>query len=934
MYNNRGSLWNKWDLHIHTPKSICNNYGGDTDEIWERYINHLENLPKEVTVLGINDYYFIDGFEKVMEYKMEKGRLQNIIKIFPVLEFRIDTFASASESRFQKINLHILFDIDDSNWKSEVKKIKKEFIEQINISGLEKYKTKCLSLENFIVCGNGDIQIGFSEVMPKTEEVFELINSSVWKDRTFTFLGYPEWNNLDKGKQLKEFKEELFNKVDAFFTASTNDSFEKKQQILEKFGDKVLVHASDAHSLNDLEEGKYRCLTWIKARESFEGLKQIIYDPNERIKLQENNPYYDENKTMVLDNIRIKNSNNWFESDPIVLNPGLVSIIGEKGSGKTALLDIIAISNGEGIYEQDINTPYSFYNRAKDIIKDSIIEVKYLGTETKEIIKLDGKAAKSETDKFAKVRYLSLKELESYCDKKDKFQVFIKEIIHSKSKNITDFDIKARDIIHQINDINSSITELEVENLYSKNVDNSIKNKQSEYELHCKNEPKVVTNFTEEQEKLFKELLTLEQTSLNKLESLRLTKDNILDLMDWIKSTIEDTKMSLQNSLQLKINTYPNIDKTLLKAVSFDVTLNGKEHLKNFMGECEKEINNLEKDIESIRVKMQPLKDINANLENEKNALKAWIEKKSVIENELKELQFKKSKIEENKIRIKDLQAQRKNKYKELIETKFNQQKQYISLKDKLESDNSIKFEVRVIFNDNKFYDRENAIINHGSGNSPDFIRQMLKDKIIDKINNPDEGKNIEDAFDCVNDENFISDVFGYIKNYDNLLKKSFKMKDFYNWLYDDYYEVNYYIYYKDKPLDTLSPGQKGLALMKIFLKLDNSTKPLLIDQPEDNLDNKSVFNDLVDDLKEIKKKRQIIIATHNPNLVVNTDSEQVIVAKFEDNPVDGKCRISYTTGGLEDINIRELVCDILEGGDNAFMKREQRYCLKNKFKK
>ena len=103
---NRGSEWHKWDLHVHTPKSIVNNYGGDTDEIWEKFISALENLPTDVKVLGITDYYFIDGYEKVMEYRT-KGRLKNIEKIFPILEFRIDTFGCGSQNNLQKINQSI-----------------------------------------------------------------------------------------------------------------------------------------------------------------------------------------------------------------------------------------------------------------------------------------------------------------------------------------------------------------------------------------------------------------------------------------------------------------------------------------------------------------------------------------------------------------------------------------------------------------------------------------------------------------------------------------------------------------------------------------------------------------------------------------------------------------------------------------------------------
>ena len=66
---NRGSEWNIWDLHVHTPASLCAEYGGDTDEIWEKFITELENLPIEVKVLGINDYLFLDSYKKGLEYK-------------------------------------------------------------------------------------------------------------------------------------------------------------------------------------------------------------------------------------------------------------------------------------------------------------------------------------------------------------------------------------------------------------------------------------------------------------------------------------------------------------------------------------------------------------------------------------------------------------------------------------------------------------------------------------------------------------------------------------------------------------------------------------------------------------------------------------------------------------------------------------------------
>ncbi|MEY4602579.1 MAG: hypothetical protein RL292_520, partial [Candidatus Parcubacteria bacterium] len=86
LHYHRGSEWRKWDLHVHTPKSFVNEYGSDTVEVWEKFIADLEALPLEFKVIGINDYLFLEGYEKVLEYK-KQGRLQNIELILPVIEF-------------------------------------------------------------------------------------------------------------------------------------------------------------------------------------------------------------------------------------------------------------------------------------------------------------------------------------------------------------------------------------------------------------------------------------------------------------------------------------------------------------------------------------------------------------------------------------------------------------------------------------------------------------------------------------------------------------------------------------------------------------------------------------------------------------------------------------------------------------------------------
>ena len=143
---------------------------------------------------------------------------------------------------------------------------------------------------------------------------------------------------------------------------------------------------------------------------------------------------------------------------------------------------------------------------------------------------------------------------------------------------------------------------------------------------------------------------------------------------------------------------------------------------------------------------------------------------------------------------------------------------------------------------------------------------------------------------------------------------------DFYRWGFDNYFGLSTDILFNGVHVEKLSMGQKGTVLLKLFLA--EGENPLVIDQPEESLDNKFVYTELVDAVKNAKAVRQIIIATNNANLVVNTDAEQVIVAEYVDNV------ISYRSGTLEDTALRSDLIPILEGGEEAFKKREQKYGL------
>jgi hypothetical protein len=156
------------------------------------------------------------------------------------------------------------------------------------------------------------------------------------------------------------------------------------------------------------------------------------------------------------------------------------------------------------------------------------------------------------------------------------------------------------------------------------------------------------------------------------------------------------------------------------------------------------------------------------------------------------------------------------------------------------------------------------------------------------------------------------------------------------DWLFSvEHVELTYKIHYAGTQLEYLSPGTRGIALLVLYLLMDeDDTRPLLIDQPEGNLDNSSVYKQLVPYIRKAKTRRQIILITHNPNLVVATDAEQIVVATAERPATQPYPRLRYDSGSLEhsvvgeELGIRESVCLLLEGGEEAFKARERRYSL------
>lgn len=904
----RGSEWRIWDLHIHTPESICQDYK-NTTENWEKFINCLENLPEDVKVIGITDYYFIDGYEKVMSYK-SKGRLNNIDKIFPILEFRIDTFGSGNENRLQKINLHILFDVDEKKLETEIKKIRDEFIDNIKISKLEAHKTKKLSKENFSDIG-GNLKDGFESLIPSTEEVLELVNSTAWKDKTFLFLGYKEWSNLEKNQQLKPLKDHLYSQVKAFFSNNA-ESNEKNQNWLNEFGNKKLLHSLDIHSFKDLdtyefdEDGikkgieNYHCHTWIKADPTFNGIKQIDYEPDERVSIEQIKPQ-EKAGYQAIDSVTITHSD--FTHQTLYLNQNLNCIIGGRSTGKSVLLGAIA-------KKLNCEKPVKFGNQEYTDFVNAIVSG----------LSITWKDGVENYDR--NIEYFPQSYMYQLAKNKDgELDKLVEEIIKQdavKNQLITNYDSFSSennsDITTKINKLFQLQEELIKRKLKLKEKGDE-KGIKSEIEKLTKelSELKLKIQITEQELEEYNKLkLQLEEltksnenynSQISKIQSLRekffVNKDidfELVSLSDSNRSEIKASFDKLKSKFQIEWES--ELNKTTLKNSDIVKTNN------NLISEIEKNPNFI-KGIETFKNNKQ-YKEVEEKLKTQRDKLTDI----TIIKKEIEEFVLQ---IDSFKTAIKQAHRNFFIKIEEIKESlKISEGKLEILAFPKLKT---AEFKELLNWSVNQQSDEGKRIVNTPIENKVESYFK-LTDEIFEKLLN-----------------NSIT-----LKGGNEHLGLALKLMG------TNYFQISFNILYEDT-FNQMSEGKKAFVVLMLLLDFSDKDCPILIDQPEDDLDNRAIYKELVKYLKKKKKERQIIVVTHNPNIVVGADSEQVIVAN--QNGIDTKNRngtkFQYVTGSLENTKetdegieiilerqgIKEHVCEILEGGNEAFKQREKKYDIK-----
>lgn len=199
------------------------------------------------------------------------------------------------------------------------------------------------------------------------------------------------------------------------------------------------------------------------------------------------------------------------------------------------------------------------------------------------------------------------------------------------------------------------------------------------------------------------------------------------------------------------------------------------------------------------------------------------------------------------------------------------------------------------------------------------LVEQTIKSSILDGINNCENEKSI-----YLNSLGLLSSAKS-IKNYDTINAENLekKIRRQLKEIFDKLDDPKDYLKYSDGETSKKnSPGYNSEKYLEIILK-NSKAKVVFIDQPEDNLGNKFISENLVEMIREIKFQKQIFLVTHNPSIVVYGDSENVVIASNDDG------RISYKQVVLENEDSQKDICHILDGGEYIFDMRAKKYNIR-----
>ena len=958
---NRGSEWRRWDLHVHTPNTVLNNQFGN----WNEYLSTIE-AQSEVRVLGVTDYFTITNYSKLKQFKAE-GSIPDIDLLIPNIEFRI----APPNDKAMAVNIHLLVCPDDPDHETEIENALARLIWEYDGKPYSCLPAQLIDLgrafDPNVIDDHSALAMGVRQFKVDFTTLRDWYNKEHWlRENSIVAVaaGDDGLSGFQQDGAWASYREEItrFSQMilsgrpgeREFWLGQRHPDDLKTIQKLGGF--KPCIHGSDAHSIIRLFNPDQDRYCWIKADTTFEGLKQLLYEPEDRVHIGPTPPIFHD-QARVIDKVRLSNSGGWFDDIEIPLTAGLVSIIGQKGSGKSALAELISYAAGSWVTDE----PGSFLKRAETHLNDLTVELLWANGDISEV------QLRNEQSDDNDVRFLSQRFVERLCADDHIGGELVSEIEAvvfsyldpTETLNASNFDelrtLRTEGIRVEADRLREEVIDLIREECVLR--DNAAKLREKKARIKTLTEERTALEkqlpkpATEEEARLQAELqarrnsLTLAQQAAaadkQKLQKINLIRSKI----NVFKSHIARFSSELDNTLAEA--DIPQAERTVFYPVfpgDTELPLARREtklnkSLTNRLGAVDEPnegtIHWLQKRIEELLKRETADK---ARQEKTKNIQSRICKIGTDLESIRKEI----AQIEgPERERIAAAQQERMRAYIAYFENLEHERQTleelYAPVSDRLTGDSATSQERALEFSIRWEVDLENWL---ERGSVLFDQRRVIPYRTFDGLTEA-ATRILMPAWASGNSARIKTAMEEFLTKFRNpemppstYLRTGITVQDTLEWLYEvEHVRLTYGVKYNGVDLENLSPGTKGIVLLILYLGMDLAdTRPLIVDQPDENLDNESIYDLLVNYFKSAKKRRQIILITHNPNLVVNADSEQVIVATAT-RQESGLPYISYQSGGLENNppvgqGIRQQVCRILEGGFDAFRKRERRYAL------
>lgn len=978
----RGALWHRWDPHIHAPGTAMNDQYSGTDP-WSEFVSRVDNQDPSIRVLGITDYFLVDTYEKALQAKAA-GNLSGVELIFPNVEIRLSVGTGSNSA----INAHLLFSPEDKDHLERIRRLMASFKFRYQKDEFRCERSELIRLgrahDSSIIDEGAALTAGANQFKIDFEVLRETWETNDWfRNNCLVAVAAGERDGTSGLRDangsfaamrtnIEAFAHVIFSgnpKQAAFYAGKGSVTLD---ELNEKWGGvKPCLHGSDAHEHDKVGKPALDRFCWLKGALTFETLRQACLNPDGRAFVGKEPPC----GALPSNAIRTVSVSNapWMSPSTIELNPGLIAIIGARGSGKTALADFIAMG-GMGV--QAHLSDKSFLRRAADHLHQSEAKLTW---ESGEITcnSFSGVEAEDLLD-VPHVQYLSQQFVDQLCSSEGLEDPLVREIervvfeAHGEADRLNAISFEELLCIRlegartarnrQVEAISRASETMTIEQArkdglaaLNKQRDEKVKAIQTDEADMKALMPKGNADRAKRHDTVSKAVEAKRALVLKakvRLEALQHLAADVKDLrerelphmLEALKANREEAELEPADWAKFELVFAGDVDDILHRSYQGTLgllrTLEGSHGTSAPVAPADAAVplvaegDDLSKHpLSLLERELARLRQLVGMDAQNSRRFKAISDRVATARVALTKLDAEIAKGLGAEARIETLRQQRRDAYVGVFQAVLDEERALTELYEPLKAQIALargtlvklSFTVRRNVNLDAWCQTGETLLDlraAGAFKGKGSLRELAAASLLDTWRRGDA---------AMAGEALLQFVSVYSAELRKHRPEDMEAKDWARrisaWLFStDHISVGYGLEFDGVPIERLSPGTRGIVLLLLYLAVDTQDdRPLIVDQPEENLDPQSIYDELVVEFQRAKLRRQVIIVTHNANLVVNTDADQVIVARCGSHERGRLPHITYASGGLEEPTIREAVCAILEGGKRAFQERAKR---------